>query len=201
MQAVPFEKIAAAEAMELASTLVADAPQGADIGSAALDEWLQAQTPTAAISPARTPALLTFCRLVLWHHKRIAALRDRGAFISEQSFAGGVPCSVTGEVVHFAVLLLDEAARPMSLRAHLVQEERSAAERSAAEASTTEALEAAEPQALSSAVVFVHERFGFYVDWAKHLCKVCASKVRAPVATVFFSLLLMFRGHFCHYCL
>jgi hypothetical protein len=162
MQTVPFEKVAAAEAMEFAAALAVGAPKGAEIGSAAFDEWLLEQNSASSVSSERMPLVLTFCRLVLWHHKRIAMLRKRGAYVSEQGFDGGVPCSVTGEVVHFAVLLVDEASRPLSLRSHLLREEGSG--------------ENAKP--ISSAVVFVHERFGFYVDLAKHLCKVCASKVR-----------------------
>jgi hypothetical protein len=162
MQTVPFEKVAAAEATEFAAALAVRAPKGAEIGSAAFDEWLLEQNSASSVSSERMPLVLTFCRLVLWHHKRIAVLRKRGAYVSEQGFDGGVPCSVTGEVVHFAVLLVDEASRPLSLRAHLLREEGSG--------------ENAKP--ISAAVVFVHERFGFYVDLAKHLCKVCASKVR-----------------------
>jgi hypothetical protein len=61
MLAMPFEKIAAAEAMELACTLAADTPQTAAVGS---DEWLQAQTPAHMhFSPSATSSRGTLIQL------------------------------------------------------------------------------------------------------------------------------------------
>lgn len=184
-QALPFEQLTAAETMAFAGALAHKAPAGAELGSAAFYAWLEAEG-AGLVCASDAPLVLTFCRLVMWHSRAVAALRQRGAHVAEQAFEGGVPCACSGEIAHFAAIVPAEGAQPLALRSHAQMERQAGGE--------GESGEGGGEGALAGAVVFVHDQFATYVEMAKRLCKLCYDKVRARGLQPTFELRLVVNG-------
>jgi hypothetical protein len=163
VQALPYDQMIVHEMCVLVDTLQARAPTDAQGGPDSLAQWLL-DTGHELVTQHDAPLVTTFCRLVMWHHRRVASLRRRGASMLTQSFEASVHCGDAGaELPHLAFVMAADAARPASLLQHAQAEGQAQGE---------------DESALEGTVVFVHDRFATYANIAKQMCRLCTLKVR-----------------------
>lgn len=117
VQAVPVDTVLAKEMLAIGGMLHAAAPADAYCGTQAARDWLR-ESGCELLKATDVPLITAFCRMMQWHHKRVAALQRHGATVSHYSLeAATASAGAAGGLAlpHLAALMLDAGEQPMSL--------------------------------------------------------------------------------------
>lgn len=156
-----MDQITCIDAYTLSETLKAsaDMSQDADRG---FRRWLL-DAGASAVPPHAVPLVVSFCRIIRWHHRHMSALLLDGMAMDRQAIDVSVPCCATGELMHVVAVMPADTYEPVSLRHWLASSDSVLGGR--------------------KGTILLHEKWEVYHELAQLFCDLCLQQVRRPRAS------------------